>query len=139
MSCMQRLAGILAGLLLLISASSSAHSQTKFGLGSWVNELGSTLIITSIDGKGQLTGTYTTNVGCDAGKPQPLTGWYYDSGKGGGAITFSVIWQGCGSVASWSGQYDDGTGKFQALWHLTIAAPPSWDGIYAGTDNFTPK
>jgi hypothetical protein len=106
--------------------------------GSWKNELGSVLTITSVGSNGQLTGTYTTGVGCDAGQAQPVTGWYYDGGTGGGgAISFSVTWLGCSSVASWSGQYDSKTQNFQTLWHLVIAGPPKWDGIYAGTDTFT--
>ena len=129
-----------AGLSIGLIAFGAAYAQTrKLAPGSWTNELGSVLTITNVSSNGQLSGTYVTNVGCDAGKPQPLTGWYYDGGNGGGAVTFSVIWQGCSSVASWLGQYDDNTQKFQTLWHLTIAKPPSWDGIYAGTDLFTLK
>lgn len=106
--------------------------------GSWKNELGSVLTIANVGTNGQLAGTYVTGVGCDAGQPQPVTGWYYDGGRGGGgAISFSVTWSGCGSVTSWSGQYDSTTKNFQALWHLVIAGPPKWDGIYAGVDTFT--
>jgi avidin family protein len=106
--------------------------------GSWKNQLGSVLTITNVGAGGQLTGTYVTGVGCDAGQPQQLTGWYYDGGSGGGgAIAFSVIWSGCSSITSWSGQYDSTTQNFQAMWHLPIAAPPKWNGIYLGTDTFT--
>jgi len=128
-----------AALLLACAASQSSQAQTRLTAGSsWVNELGSVLTITNVAANGLMTGTYVTNVGCDAGQPQPMTGWYY-GGNTGGAITFSVIWQGCNSVTSWSGQYNTSNGNFQALWYLTAAAAPAWNGINAGSDTFVPQ
>jgi hypothetical protein len=125
--------------ILAAAALAPARAQTSVTAGSsWVNELGSVLTINSVAANGLMTGTYTTNVGCSAGTPQPMTGWYY-GGNAGGAITFSVYWNGCNSVTSWSGQYNINNGNFQALWHLTLAAAPAWNGIYAGTDSFTPQ
>jgi hypothetical protein len=68
----------------------------------------------------------------------PMTCWYY-GGSTGGAITFSVAWNGCNSVTSWSGQFNTNTGNFQALWYLTLAAAPAWNGINAGSDTFVPQ
>lgn len=116
----------------------AAQAQTKLTAGSsWVNELGSVLTINSIAPSGLMTGTYTSNVGCGAGTAQPMTGWYYP-GNTGGAITFSVYWNGCNSVTSWSGQYNYQNQQFQTLWYLTLAAQPAWNGINAGTDTFVP-
>ena len=129
----------LATAIVIGVALAPAQAQTKLTAGSsWVNELGSVLTITGIAGNGLMTGTYTTNVGCDAGQPQPMTGWYY-GGKTVGAITFTVYWNGCNSVTSWSGQFNYSTNGFQTLWYLTAAAAPAWKGIAAGTDTFTPQ
>lgn len=116
-----------------------APAQAKFTAGSsWVNELGSVLTINTIAPNGLMTGIYITNVGCGSGTAQPMTGWYY-SGNTGGAITFSVYWSGCNSVTSWSGQYNINNGNFQALWYLTLASAPAWNGINAGSDTFVPQ
>lgn len=131
--------GVVVCWALLCSASQEARAQTKLTAGSsWVNELGSVLTINTIAPNGLMTGTYVTKVGCSAGTPQPMTGWYY-SGSTGGAITFSVYWQSCNSVTSWSGQYNYSNASFQTLWYLTAAAAPSWNGINAGTDTFVPQ
>lgn len=125
-----------AAVAFLGAAMLPAQAQTRLTAGSsWVNELGSVLTIVSVAANGQLTGTYVTNVGCDAGQPQPITGWYYN-GNTGGAITFSVNWQGCNSVTSWTGQFNYNTGNFQALWYLALASAPAWNGINAGSDTF---
>ena len=124
---------------LLGAASAPAQAQARFTAGtSWVNELGSVLTINSIAPSGLMTGSYVTATGCSAGTPQPMTGWYY-GGSTGGAITFSVSWNGCNSVTSWSGQFNTNTGNFQALWYLTLAAAPAWNGINAGSDTFVPQ
>jgi hypothetical protein len=91
----------------------------------------------SIGANGLLSGTYVTSVGCSADNRS------HDRlvlrGENGGAITFSVVWQGCNSVTSWSGQYNIQTGGFQTLWLLTAAGAPVWNGIHTGTDTFTPQ
>ena len=82
------------------------------------------LTITNIGANGLLSGTYVTSVGCSAGQPQAMPGWYYGTDNGG-AITFSVAWQGCNSVTTWSGQVNTQTGGFQTLWFLTAAWRPN--------------
>lgn len=130
---------VAATALLACAVLTPAQAQTRLTAGStWVNELGSVLTINNIASNGLMSGTYVTNVGCNAGQPQPMTGWYY-SGNSGGAMTFSVIWQGCNSVTSWSGQYNYSNGQFTTLWYLTAASAPAWNGINAGTDTFVPQ
>lgn len=107
--------------------------------GSWSNGLGGTVTISSVGQDGQIKGNYVTTVGCEVGKQQPLTGWYYGGTDGGGAMTFSVSLKGCASVISWSGQYDPKTKIFYTLWHLTGATAPTWNGIVAGAHMFSPK
>lgn len=128
----------LASAIVAATSFAPAQAQTKLTSGtSYRNELGSVLTIDSIASNGLMSGTYVTATGCSAGTPQPMTGWYY-AGNTGGAITFSVNWQGCNSVTSWSGQFNYQTGQFQTLWYLTLASAPAWNGINAGTDIFVP-
>lgn len=116
--------------------SARAQAETKLAAGSsWVNEDGTVLAITALAPNGLLTGTVTTQAGCGAKKPQPMTGWYYGVGAGG-ALTFSVNWEGCSSVTTWAGQYSNATGSFRALWHLAGASAPVWNGIVSGAHTF---
>jgi hypothetical protein len=131
--------GMIVGWAALSLSSQVAQAQNKLTAGSsWVNELGSVLTINNVASNGLMTGTYVTKVGCDAGLPQPMTGWYY-SGNTGGAITFTVNWQSCNSLTSWTGQYNYSNNNFQTLWYLAAAAAPAWNGINAGTDTFVPQ
>lgn len=138
MSNFRSVIGAIVALGVLWSTPSYSAEVLTAG-SSWVNELGSVLTITNVDGNGLMTGTYVTNVGCSAGTPQQMTGFFYPGASSGGAITFSVYFQNCLSVTSWSGQYDSTDGSFQTLWYLTSASPPVWNGIAAGTDMFTPQ
>ena len=95
---------VIASAIIACAVLTPAQAQTNLTAGtSWVNELGSVLTIDSIASNGLMSGTYVTNVGCSAGQPQPMTGWYY-AGQTGGAMTFSVNWQGCNSVTSRSAE-----------------------------------
>lgn len=58
--------------------------------------------------------------------------------RGGGALSFTVNWEGCNSVTAWTAQYSNATGAFRALWHLAIASGPVWNGIVAGAHTFVP-
>jgi len=122
-----------------LSAQAQTNSPAKVTPGmSWVNEFGAVLKVSAVGSDGLLSGTYTTNVGCGAGQAQPMTGWYYP-GEAGGAITFSVSWAGCDSVTAWTGQFDNATSRFQALWYLSLASAPTWNGIVAGSNYFVPQ
>jgi hypothetical protein len=88
------------------------------------------------DGKGNLTGEYTTAVGCTdvVGKPQKLTGTI-----NGSAITWTVNWGAqCRSVTSWVGQMETPT-TINSLWLLGLNPqnPKDFKAIYAGSDLFT--
>jgi hypothetical protein len=134
-----KLVGVVIALMMACSPLPSAHAQSQLTAGTaWINERGSVLTIANIGSNGLLSGTYVTSVGCSAGQPQPMTGWYYGA-ENGGAITFSVVWLGCNSVTSWSGQFNNQSGGFQTLWLLTAAGAPVWNGIHTGTDTFTPR
>jgi hypothetical protein len=95
----------------------------------WVNELGSKMT-TSWGTDGLISGTYVTAVGCGAGTVRPLTGWWNNA-----AMTFTVNWQNCNSLTSWTGNYN--AGKITTLWLPTVSGPPQWNSIVAGADIFT--
>jgi len=102
---------------------------------TWKNQLGSAALI-KVDAAGNLSGTYTSAVGCGAGKPRPLVG-----NCNGYAVTFSVNWEECVSTTAWSGTVDKSGAqpKLTTLWHLVLAKKPAWDSIVSGTDTFQPK
>jgi hypothetical protein len=82
----------IAAAIILRAALTPAQAQMKLTAGSlWVNQLGSVLTINNIASNGLITGTYVTNVGCDAGQPQPMTGWYYGGGTGGAINLFGEL------------------------------------------------
>lgn len=133
---------LVLGAVLAAAAFSTAQAQaaeTKLAAGqSWVNEDGTVLAITAVGANGQLSGTMTSQAGCGAKKAQPMTGWYYAAGAGG-ALSFTVNWEGCNSVTTWTAQYSNATGAFRALWHLAVASGPVWNGIVAGANTFVPQ
>jgi hypothetical protein len=106
--------------------------------GTWQNELGSTMTITSFSG-GQFSGTYSSPVSGGGGQVEgPLTG-----SLAGDAIAFVVNWGNLNSVTAWSGLVGTANEGEQnmiyALWHLaeTPGAPDQWwESILAGVDLF---
>ncbi len=122
-------AGALTIASLVQSWAAAAQQLTVDTVFTWVNELGSTMT-TSWGADGLITGTYVTAVGCGAGTVRPLTGWWNNA-----AMTFTVNWQECNSLTSWTGNYTAGT--IATLWQLTVSGPPKWNSITAGADTFT--
>ena len=122
-------AGALTIASLVQGWAAAAQQLTVGATYTWVNELGSKMT-TSWGADGLITGTYVSAVGCGAGTVRPLTGWWNNA-----AMTFTVNWQECNSLTSWTGNY--GAGKITTLWQLTVSGPPKWNSIIAGADTFT--
>jgi hypothetical protein len=125
---------LVAGAMLIASIvySGSAVAQPSLAAASvWVNELGSKMTIQTVGADGLITGTYVTAVGCGAGKIRPLRGWYDN-----GAITFTVNWQECNSLTSWTGNVAASGVAIVTLWQLTVSGPAQWNSITAGADTF---
>ena len=124
---------LVAGAMLIVSivygGPAVAQQLTADATYVWVNELGSKMT-TSWGADGLISGTYVSAVGCGAGTVRPLTGWWNNS-----AITFTVNWQECNSLTSWTGNYNANT--LTTLWLLTVSGPPQWNSITAGADTFT--
>jgi len=123
------IAGTLAIASIVYSGAAAAQQLTTGATYVWVNELGSKMT-TSWGTDGLISGTYVTAVGCGAGTVRPLTGWWNNT-----AMTFTVNWQACNSLTSWTGNF--GGGKITTLWLLTVSGPPQWNSIVAGADTFT--
>jgi hypothetical protein len=121
--------------MLIISnvyGGSAVAQQLTAGVSVWVNELGSTMTIQSVGADGLISGTYVTAVGCGAGTVRPLRGWYNN-----GAITFTVNWQECNSLTSWTGNVASSSATIATLWQLSLSGPPQWNSIVTGADTFT--
>ena len=122
--------------------------------GAWQNELGSVLIIESLNPEtGMLKGTYQSASGAGATK-FPLIGWANDAEPSKEApcagckpnhaqvYGFTVRWGDIGSITSWTGTCalvnDQPTLK--TVWNL--ARPNSgydWDHVNAGSATFVPR
>jgi hypothetical protein len=118
-------------------AAAKNMSVLKFQAGTttWKNLRGSVMVLIN-DGNGNLTGEYTTAVGCKevVGKPQKLTGTI-----NGSAITWTVNWGAkCRSLTSWVGEMETPT-TINSLWLLGLNPenPRDFKAIYAGSDFFT--
>ena len=117
-------------------------------LGSWKNQIDSTLSITNVDNKtGSITGTYVSKSGT-TGEEYPLIGWLNKSSSNTEntipVISFTVRWGAIGNITSWTGycvtDKDAKTSKIITLWHLSQSESKfSWDHIITNSDVFTPK
>ncbi len=114
-------------------------------VGTWYNELGSTLVINQVQ-DGVLAGSYQTAVsssGC-------AQGTFYvagvtDTDSGGHNVGFTVSWNNqssqCALVTAWSGQVlsdNNGNAFITAFWLLTeeTQAADSWWATHIGQDTF---
>ena len=129
-----------------INSAYSTKTSCKHLKGKWVNELGSTLIISNIKEDGRLSGRFISPL--QAGAEEFLViGWANDLPPPENlhhftAITFAVNWGVYGSLSSWSGgcAVRDGVATMSMIWNLVLAnAQFEWDHILSNSDSFTPK
>ena len=103
--------------------------------GTWLNELGSTVVLTQKSDV--LAGTYTSAVSGSGGKTQGNLQGYVD----GGLISFVVHWKDFQAITAWVGELDPKAPKqtINTLWHMTKKVPTGdeWAAINAGADYFT--
>lgn len=137
---------ILIGSLAVPSLSFAAKPSCGDLKGDWINELGSTLTITSVDKDGKILGTYMSPSGTSGGAA-PLIGWTNSlppvAGQNNATIvSFSVNWGSYGSVTSWSGTCFNVGGKstIKTVWNLVRSnSSYEWDHILTNSDIFLPK
>ena len=112
--------------------------------GNWQNELGSVMIIESVDSStGVFSGSYTSSVG-DAEDSYLLTG-RYDTASDTPTLGWTVTWlndyNDADSTTTWSGQYQepDGAPTLLTQWLLTSETDPddNWQSTLVGSDVFT--
>ncbi|XP_069482883.1 avidin-like isoform X1 [Ambystoma mexicanum] len=128
----------LAVLALLLSLSSPSQAECNL-MGTWTNELGSNMTISSVNSVGIFSGVYTTAVSATNNTivPSPLTGHVQKSDSP--TLGFTVSWAFSASTTSWAGQcYQDPEGRkiLATMWLLREEAEDSWKGTRVGQDVF---
>ena len=128
-------------LMILSGAILNAQDCLDFE-GTWVNELGSALIIDSISIEGKIFGQYASSTGVD-GKIFALEGWVnsrkdFPTEKN---LSFSVRWEGYGSITSWT-VYCIEAGKgpeIKTIWNLVRSGKEfDWERIITNSSTFRP-
>lgn len=130
------------------AAQTRSTTQTSCDdiVGIWQNQLGSTMIITSVNSRTKLvSGCYCSPSGTES-EWFPLTGWTNSQDPQEGKdnvkpISWAVHWGKYGSIASWSGYCADlnGTPTVSTLWHLMRSnADQRWAHRLTDTDTFVP-
>lgn len=113
--------------VLLNQTSAFAASCNMPAQTSWTNLLGSKMELL-VDKQGTVIGTFKTAIGCGVDVERAVVGTC-----SGDAITFSVNWQECASVTSWTGIYEEG--KITSVWNLVVADAPQ--EVHNGADIFS--
>lgn len=119
----------------------------EFPVGMWSNQLGSTMIITSVDNVTRLvTGCYCSPSGT-ASEWFRLTGFvnsqpFLEGQNNANLISWVVQWGKFGSLTTWSGLCHEipGSPSIDALWHLTRSnADQTWSHRLTDFDHFVPS
>ena len=133
-----RLLKFLFSVILFTACAHAGEPDQYLFSGQWENDRGSA--VTFEVKEGLVSGYYQTNLGQpEKSQKFPLTGW-----AEGDQITFTVNFQGYGSLTSWTGQMsEDHQGPYiRTLWHLTRDVPDEkededlWGSITAGASEF---
>jgi hypothetical protein len=132
----------------LSSTPSISPFPAKKLIGTWKNELGSTMIIDEVGLTGSITGKYKSLVG-EAENHYKLTGRVERGrleGKGyGRPLGFTVVWKNkhkdAHSATSWSGQFfgsESGKDVILTTWLLTDSTKSEdvWESTLIGQDRF---
>lgn len=111
--------------------------------GTWINELGSALVIDSIGMEGEIIGHYASSTGVD-GKVFPLNGWVNanDEFPEEVNISFMVKWEGYGSITSWTGycHVENDKPQIKTIWNLVRSGKEfNWERIITNSSIFTPS
>jgi len=120
----------------LARAKSGTGTSVDFA-GTWVNELGSKVVL--IQTNDSLSGTYESTVSSGGTKTVGDLVGYVD----GDLIAFIVHWRDFQSITSWVGQLVPDAPKetIKTLWQMTkqVDVGEEWASINAGSDIFTRK
>ena len=132
--------------LLFVHSIYAASPNCQDLKGHWINELGSTLIITGVKKNGRISGRFISPLQA-GGEEFLMMGWANDTPPPEGldhmtAITFAVNWGRYGSLSSWSGgcALEEGIPTMSMIWNLVLAnAQFDWGHILSNSDSFRPK
>ncbi len=128
---------------LLLLAGFFLNGQSCDSLnGTWANELGSALVIDSIGQDGRIIGQYASSTGVD-GKVFPLDGWINANSDFPDEvnISFSVRWEGYGSITSWTGYCSEKLegSEIKTIWNLVRSGKEfEWERIITNSSVFKP-
>lgn len=113
-----------------------AHLPAIIMVGTWKNELGSTLTITTYSATYPLRGYYVSPQSTSGAK-YPATGWV-NASQGVQAVLFTVNWGVYGTITSWVGYCENSTIK--TMWNLvkSNAGIPDWQRVLTNSDTFKP-
>lgn len=129
-------------LTLFLSSQLLNGQNCKQLVGTWTNDLGSALIIESITSHGEIIGKYASSTGVD-GKIFPLDGWVNSSKDFPDEknISFSVRWEGYGSITSWTGYCSEKLEgpEIKTIWNLVRSGKEfEWERIITNSSVFKP-
>lgn len=109
--------------------------------GRWINDLGSVLVIDQVGENGSIIGKYASSTGVD-GKIFPLLGWVNTSEEHPDEvnISFTVRWEGYGSITSWTGyclDQPEGGSSIKTMWNLVRSGKEfPWERILTNSSTF---
>ncbi len=145
---------ICQGITPVLAQEASTAQNCELPVGSWQNEMGSVLVIESVNEEsGMVVGAYRSSSGTDA-RSFPLIGWANDAvlnetssckdckQNHARVFSFTVRWGEIGSITSWTGTCAliNDVPAIKTVWNL--ARPNtnySWDHINSGSALFTPR
>ena len=130
-------------ILLLVGSALSSVSKKCDLSGTWKNELGSTMTITSVEEGGVFSGSYQTGVTATANRilPSPLSGIQQKADQPNFGLT--VYWTFSKTITVFSGQcFVDSNGKevLKTTWLLrdqVASEKEDWRATRIGTNVFT--
>ena len=106
--------------------------------GTWQNQSGSYLVVSSVNSDGLINGqywNYASGYNC-IGTPYPVTGWQL---PGTNTVTFTVKWdnnhENCYSLTAWTG-FTTGSTTITTLWQLVPNGAQNTGQILQGSDTF---
>ena len=137
---------LLSCALLFMNTVNAAKPTCQHLKGQWINELGSTLFISSVKSNGHLSGHFVSSEQA-GGEVFVMMGWVNNASPREGldhltAVTFAVNWNDYGSLSAWVGgcAIKDGMPTLSMIWNLVLAnAQFEWDHMISNSDTFKPK
>ena len=127
----------------IVFVANPMFSQSCASLtGAWQNELGSVLQIDEVLSDGKILGVYKSSTGVD-GQTFALQGWVNSNEDHPDEknLSFSVRWEGYGSITSWTGycHHFENSDQIKTVWHLVRSGKEfDWERVITNSSIFKP-